>query len=55
MSARPGRLVEEFRVELDRAKPREEIFLSDAFNHVRNKVWLSVRKQALAAEGKNAP
>ena len=55
MSARPGRLVEEFRVELDRAQPREEIFLSDAFNHVRNQVWLSVRKQALAAESKNAP
>jgi NitT/TauT family transport system ATP-binding protein len=55
MSARPGRLVEEFRVELDRAKPREEIFVSDAFNHVRNQVWLSVRKQALAAESKNAP
>ena len=55
MSARPGRLVEEFRVELDRAKPREEIFLSDAFNRVRNQVWLSVRKQALAAESKNAP
>ena len=55
MSARPGRLVEEFRVELDRAKPREEIFLSDAFNRVRNQVWLSVRKQALAAESRNAP
>ncbi len=55
MSARPGRLVEEFRVELDRTKPREEIFLSDAFNRVRNQVWLSVRKQALAAESKNAP
>ena len=55
MSARPGRLIEEFRIELDRAKPREEIFLSDAFNHVRNQVWLSVRKQALAAESKNAP
>ena len=55
MSARPGRLIEEFRIELDRAKPREEIFLSDAFNRVRNQVWLSVRKQALAAESKNAP
>jgi NitT/TauT family transport system ATP-binding protein len=54
MSARPGRLIEEFRVELDRAQPREEIFLSDAFNHVRNQVWLSVRKQALAAESKDA-
>ena len=43
-----------FKVELDRGKSREEIFLSDAFNHVRNQVWLSVRKQVLAAEGENA-
>ena len=55
MSARPGQVVAEFRVDLDRAKSREEIFLSDAFNHVRNQVWLSVRKQALAAESRNAP
>jgi NitT/TauT family transport system ATP-binding protein len=54
MSARPGQIVEEFKVDLDRGKSREEIFLSDAFNHLRNKVWLSVRKQVLAAEGKNA-
>jgi NitT/TauT family transport system ATP-binding protein len=54
MSARPGQIVEEFKVNLDRNKSREEIFLSDAFNHLRNKVWLSVRKQVLAAEGKNA-
>jgi NitT/TauT family transport system ATP-binding protein len=54
MSARPGQIVEEFKIELDRGKSREEIFLSDAFNHLRNQVWLSVRKQVLAAEGKNA-
>jgi NitT/TauT family transport system ATP-binding protein len=54
MSARPGQIVEEFGVEFDRAKSREEIFLSDSFNHVRNQVWLSVRKQVLAAEDKNA-
>jgi NitT/TauT family transport system ATP-binding protein len=54
MSARPGQIVEEFRVEFDRGKSREEIFLSDNFNHVRNQVWLSVRKQVLAAEDNNA-
>ena len=54
MSARPGRIIEEFKVEFDRDKSREEIFLSDAFNHLRNQVWLSVRKQVLAAEMKNA-
>jgi NitT/TauT family transport system ATP-binding protein len=50
MSARPGQIVEEFTVNLDRSKSREEIFLSDDFNKVRNEVWLSVRRQALAAE-----
>jgi NitT/TauT family transport system ATP-binding protein len=50
MSARPGQIVEEFAVDLDRTTPREELFLSDAFNELRNKVWLSVRRQALAAE-----
>jgi NitT/TauT family transport system ATP-binding protein len=50
MSARPGQIVEEFAVDLDRTKPREEIFLSDAFNKVRNQVWLSVRRQVLAAQ-----
>jgi NitT/TauT family transport system ATP-binding protein len=55
MSARPGQIVEEFRVEFDRGKSREEVFLSDNFNHLRNQVWLSVRKQVLAAEEKDAP
>ncbi|HZP79092.1 MAG TPA: ABC transporter ATP-binding protein [Pseudolabrys sp.] len=55
MSARPGQIVEEFTVNLDRNKTREEIFLSDAFNKVRNEVWLSVRRQALAAAKADAP
>jgi NitT/TauT family transport system ATP-binding protein len=46
MSARPGHIVEEFTVNLDRTAGREQIMLSDAFNKVRNLVWLSVRKQA---------
>jgi NitT/TauT family transport system ATP-binding protein len=50
MSARPGKLVEEFTIDLDRNIPREQLFTSDAFNKVRNEVWISVRHQALAAE-----
>jgi NitT/TauT family transport system ATP-binding protein len=53
MSARPGQIIQEFTVNLDRSKTREEIFLSDAFNKVRNEVWLSVRRQALAADKAN--
>lgn len=49
MSARPGRIVEEFTVNLDRTGTREAIVLSDEYNRVRNKVWLSVRQQAAAA------
>ena len=54
MSARPGQIVQEFTVNLDRSRTREEIVLSDAFNRVRNEVWLSVRRQALAADKANA-
>lgn len=54
MSARPGQIVEEFTINLDRTIPREELFLSDEFNKVRNEVWLSVRRQALAAGQVNA-
>jgi NitT/TauT family transport system ATP-binding protein len=45
MSARPGRIVEEFAVNLDRTGPREAIVLADEYNRVRNQVWLSVRRQ----------
>lgn len=48
MSQRPGRIIGEFRVDLDRDAGRESVMLSDAFNAVRNDVWLSVRRQALA-------
>jgi NitT/TauT family transport system ATP-binding protein len=50
MSARPGRIVEEFAVALDRSAGREQVMLSDAFNKVRNDVWLTVRRQAVAPE-----
>jgi NitT/TauT family transport system ATP-binding protein len=49
MSARPGRIVAEFKVDLDRSVGREQLMLSDAFNKVRNEVWLAVRKEAAAA------
>ncbi|ARP80407.1 nitrate ABC transporter ATP-binding protein [Bordetella genomosp. 8] len=48
MSRRPGTLVEEFGVDLDHSQGREALMLSDAFNALRNKVWLSVRRQAVA-------
>ena len=54
MSARPGQIVEEFKIELDRSQPREALFVSEAFNKIRNEVWLSVRKQALGNAGQNA-
>ena len=47
MSARPGQIVEEFIIDLDRTIPREELVLSERFNRIRNDVWLSVRKQAV--------
>jgi NitT/TauT family transport system ATP-binding protein len=49
MSARPGRIIEEFTVALDRSAGREQVMLSEAFNKVRNDVWLAVRRQATAA------
>ena len=54
MSARPGRIVAEFKVDLDRSVGRERLMLSDAFNKVRNEVWLAVRKEAAAASEQQA-
>ncbi len=53
MSARPGQIVEEFIVKLDRSIGREQVMLSEAFNKVRNEVWLSVRRQAVGTEAKD--
>jgi NitT/TauT family transport system ATP-binding protein len=50
MSARPGQIVREFSVRLDREKPREELFLSGSFNEIRNEVWLAVRREARPSE-----
>jgi NitT/TauT family transport system ATP-binding protein len=50
MSRRPGTVVEEFGVDLDHTQGREALMLSDSFNALRNKVWLSVRRQAVAEQ-----
>jgi NitT/TauT family transport system ATP-binding protein len=47
MSKRPGRMIEEFAVTLDRSLKREEIVLSEEFNTIRNRIWLSVRRQVV--------
>jgi NitT/TauT family transport system ATP-binding protein len=49
MSKRPGRIVREFRVALDRSGSREQTVLSDAFIRLRNEVWLCVRQQVSGA------
>jgi NitT/TauT family transport system ATP-binding protein len=54
MSARPGHIVQEFEIDLDRSLPREELVLSEAFNRLRNDVWLSVRQQAIQAAEQHA-
>ena len=46
MSQRPGRIVQEFKVAIDRTCEREVTVLNDDFNHLRNEVWLAVRRQA---------
>lgn len=48
MSQRPGRMVKEFKVALDRTVEREKVVLSDEFNHLRNEVWLAVRQQVVS-------
>jgi NitT/TauT family transport system ATP-binding protein len=48
MSQRPGRIVQEFPIALDRSGEREQTILTDHFNAVRNEVWLAVRHQAAA-------
>jgi len=45
MSQRPGRMVQEFTVGIDRKEAREAIMLDDEFNRLRNEVWLAVRRQ----------
>jgi NitT/TauT family transport system ATP-binding protein len=46
MSQRPGRIMQEFKVTIDRTCEREITVLNEDFNHLRNEVWLAVRRQA---------
>jgi NitT/TauT family transport system ATP-binding protein len=55
MSKRPGTVIEEFAVTLDRSQDRESIMLSEAFNTIRNQVWLSVRHQVVATTAEATP
>jgi NitT/TauT family transport system ATP-binding protein len=48
MSQRPGRIVQEFPITLDRSGQREQTILTPEYNRLRNEVWLAVRAQAKA-------
>jgi NitT/TauT family transport system ATP-binding protein len=47
MSTRPGRIKSVVDVDLDRARPREEVVISGEFARLRNRVWLEVREEVL--------
>jgi NitT/TauT family transport system ATP-binding protein len=49
MSQRPGRIVKEYTIDLDRSTNREEVVLSEAYTAIRNDVWLAVRQQVILA------
>jgi NitT/TauT family transport system ATP-binding protein len=49
MSQRPGRIVQEFQIAIDRTGEREVTVLNEDYNHLRNEVWLAVRRQVGAA------
>jgi NitT/TauT family transport system ATP-binding protein len=49
MSQRPGRIVKEYKIDLDRSSNREQVVLSDAYTVIRNAVWLTVRQQVTLA------
>jgi len=49
MSRRPGRILAEFPVHLDRGGRREDVILSPAYTEIRNRVWLEVRGEVLRA------
>ncbi len=46
MSQRPGRIVQQFPISIERSGEREQTILTEQFNAVRNEVWLAVRRQA---------
>jgi NitT/TauT family transport system ATP-binding protein len=47
MSKRPGRIVREFLIPLDRTGSREAIVLSSEYAELHKQVWLAVRRQVL--------
>jgi NitT/TauT family transport system ATP-binding protein len=49
MSQRPGRIVEEFIIDLDRSGAREDVVLTEAYTAIHNAVWVSVRRQVTHA------
>jgi NitT/TauT family transport system ATP-binding protein len=49
MSQRPGRMVEEFAIDLDHSVEREQVVLSPAYTEIRNAVWIAVRQQVTGA------
>jgi NitT/TauT family transport system ATP-binding protein len=49
MSQRPGRIVKEYAIDLDRSTSREQVVLSQAYTAIRNAVWLAVRQQVTLA------
>jgi NitT/TauT family transport system ATP-binding protein len=49
MSQRPGRMVEEFAINLDHSVEREQVVLSPAYTEIRNAVWIAVRQQVTGA------
>jgi NitT/TauT family transport system ATP-binding protein len=51
MSRRPGRILREFPIALDRTGARESIVLSPAYTELHNKVWLAVRREVLVPGG----
>lgn len=50
MSQRPGRIVDQFLVKLDHDLGREAVMLSAPYREMHDKVWLSVRRQAIAVD-----
>jgi NitT/TauT family transport system ATP-binding protein len=49
MSRRPGRIVENFPIDLDHSGGRETVVLSQRYTATYNAVWIAVRRQAGAA------
>jgi NitT/TauT family transport system ATP-binding protein len=49
MSKRPGRIINEFAINLDRSLSREQLMVSGAFTQLRNDVWLALRHEVSAS------